>query len=233
MPRFSDIKRAILRYCIKNLVADASRLDMGHIIERIAFFLIALGLNCIFPSPVAFFSVTVLGILWWECMYLLEMYETSPYVREWTGHMSHDAAYVELALYFCYLIATIVGEWIQKKKLIRENRRLTQENGELVRVNEQLVQDEEQLVQDEEQLAQDEEQLQHAPLQLGTALLAKLQAPGSIKLSILQALIILSAVWGISTANFIGIIVAVLYTATVSLSSRAADTIEINQTDQH
>jgi hypothetical protein len=220
---------------------------MGHIIERIAFFLIALGLNCIFPSPVAFFSVTVLGILWWECMYLLEMYETSPYVREWTGHMSHDAAYVELALYFCYLIATIVGEWIQKKKLIRENRRLTQENGELVRVNEQLVQDEEQLVQDEEQLvqdeeqlvqdeeqlAQDEEQLQHAPLQLGTALLAKLQAPGSIKLSILQALIILSAVWGISTANFIGIIVAVLYTATVSLSSRAADTIEINQTDQH
>jgi hypothetical protein len=138
MPRFSDIKRAILRYYIKNLVADASRLDMGHIIERIAFFFIALGLNCIFPSPVAFFSVTVLAILVWKCLYLRYVQDMTYYygkaiMESRNNHMVRDSAYVDLALYFCYLIATIVGEWIQKKKLTSEICQLKQENGELVR----------------------------------------------------------------------------------------------------
>jgi cell shape-determining protein MreC len=56
-------------------------------------------------------------------------------------------------------IATTVGEWMQKKKLIRENRQLTQENGEVVQEKEQLVQYEEQLVQYGEQLVQYGEQL--------------------------------------------------------------------------
>ncbi|OSS44832.1 hypothetical protein B5807_10592 [Epicoccum nigrum] len=102
-----------------HLVADAARLSMAQLIPRIAIFLIALGLNRILPSPIAITIVTAFTIL----------------VVKWqtVGHMSDRGAVVDSALYFSYLIATIVGEWMQKKKLVREIRRLTQKNDELTR----------------------------------------------------------------------------------------------------
>jgi hypothetical protein len=91
---------------------------MAQLIPRIAIFLIALGLNRILPSPIAITIVTAFTIL----------------VVKWqtVGHMSDRGAVVDSALYFSYLIATIVGEWMQKK-LVREIRRLTQKNDELTR----------------------------------------------------------------------------------------------------
>ena len=150
---------------------DASRLSTAQLIPRLAIFLIALALNRLLPSPLAILIVTVFTIL----------------VVKWqtVGHMSDHGAVVDSALYFVYLITTIVGEWMQKKKLTKENHRLTQEKGELEREKEQLV-------QDNEQLAQDKEHLQHNPPHLGTTLLAKLQPssvlaklrPSSVKLAI-------------------------------------------------
>jgi cell shape-determining protein MreC len=148
MSLFSTLKRQIpwdMTILTNHLIADVSRLSMAQIIPRIAIFLIALGLNRILPFPLVILFVTVLTIL----------------VVKWQtfGYMSNDGAVVDSALYFGYLIATTVGEWMQKKKLIRENRQLTQENGEVVQEKEQLVQYEEQLVQYGEQLVQYGEQL--------------------------------------------------------------------------
>jgi hypothetical protein len=100
-----------------HLVADAARLSMAQLIPRIAIFLIALGLNRILPSPIAIVTAFTILVVKWQTV----------------GHMSDRGAVVDSALYFSYLIATIVGEWMQKKKLVREIRRLTQKNDELTR----------------------------------------------------------------------------------------------------
>jgi hypothetical protein len=139
-----------------HLIADASRLAMAQLITRLAIFLVALCLNRILPPPLAILIVTVFTIL----------------VVKWqtVGHMSDHGAVLDSALYFVYLITTTMEEWIQKKKLARENHRLTQENGVLMR-------DKEQLAQDKEQLAHDKEQLQH------NTLFDKLRLP-TVKLTI-------------------------------------------------
>ena len=107
-----------------HLIADVSRLSMVQIISRIAILIIALGLNCILPSPITILFVTVFTVMMlvWQIV----------------GLMSDDAAVLDSALYFVYLIITVVGECMQMEELEKENRRLTQENGELMREKEQL-----------------------------------------------------------------------------------------------
>ena len=112
MSLFSTLKHQILpemTILTNHLIADVSRLSMVH---------------CILPSPITILFVTVFTVMMlvWQIV----------------GLMSDDAAVLDSALYFVYLIITVVGECMQMEELEKENRRLTQENGELMREKEQL-----------------------------------------------------------------------------------------------